>query len=78
MPKKILYNTDWFPTANENQQKMTDQFVQTLEAVLGVAHTKISFSDEWVHSKPKEASGKSLKDYLAKASDSLHAKAEHV
>ena len=68
MPEKILYNTDWFPTANKDQQRMTDQFVQRLETVVGAIHTKISFSDEWARSTPQAASGKSLKVYLAKAS----------
>lgn len=76
MPKKILYNTDWFPTANDDQQRMTDSFVEKLEAVLGITHTKVSFSDEWVRSRPGEASGKSLKDYLAKVSE-LWLLAEH-
>lgn len=66
MPKKILYNTDWFPTANDDQQKMTDQFVQTLEAILGVIRSKVSFSDEWARSAPDNLSKKPLKDYLSK------------
>lgn len=69
MPKKILYNTDWFTTANDDQQRMTDSFVEKLEAVFGITHTKLSFSDEWVRSRPGNSSGKSLKDYLAKVSE---------
>ena len=69
IPKKVLYNTDWFPTGNEDQQRMTDSFVEKLEAVLGITHTKISFSDEWARSRPEKSLGKSLKDYLAKVSE---------
>ena len=47
---------------------MTEQFIQTLEAVMGAFHTKISFSEKWAQYAPSEASNKSLKDYLAKAS----------
>ncbi|KAL8934633.1 MAG: hypothetical protein Q9216_005808 [Gyalolechia sp. 2 TL-2023] len=66
-PKRIIYNTDWFPTSDVGQQKMTDQFIQALEAAIGTTHTKMSFSDEWARSAPDGPSEKPLKDYLAKA-----------
>lgn len=68
MPKRIVYNTDWFPLSDGGQQRMTEQFIQTLEAVTGVLHTKMSFSEKWAQYAPDDASDKSLKDYLAKAS----------
>lgn len=50
---------------------MTEAFVEILEDFLGVRSVRISLSGEWLANGPRDAEGKSLKDFLAKVSEVL-------
>lgn len=45
---------------------MVDEFVEMLEADMGIKRTRFSFIERWARCRPPEANGKSLKTYLAK------------
>ena len=65
-PEKIIYPTDWFPVKDEGQQKMVEAFLEALEQVLGVTHTKISLEEEWARSGPDGLRDQILEHYLDK------------
>lgn len=65
-PRKILYATDFFPHQNPEQQAMVNEFVQSLEVLLGVKKTEISIAERWSQCPPGEAGQKSIRDYLDK------------
>ncbi|KAK0731878.1 hypothetical protein B0H67DRAFT_606478 [Lasiosphaeris hirsuta] len=54
-PTKLLYPTEWFLVANNEQQQMNDKFLNLLKSYLGLKH--IMFSRGGV-----EANGPSWKD----------------
>ena len=51
---------------NEGQQKMIEAFLEALEQVLGVTHTKISLEEEWTRSGPSKLRDQTLEHYLDK------------
>lgn len=65
---KIIYPTDWFPMANEAQQRMQDEFLTILEEYTGVKHTKVSLTDLWSSTAPEEHRKTTLSDYLKTSS----------
>ncbi|KAI1423369.1 hypothetical protein F5Y12DRAFT_758083 [Xylaria sp. FL1777] len=63
-PVEILYPTDWFPLQSEHQQKMTEEFLEHLEAFTLLKRTSVSIAEKWVQTAPEEFRGTSLKDFL--------------
>ncbi|KAF1955681.1 putative amidase [Byssothecium circinans] len=45
-PRRLIYPTDWYPVANEAQQKMNEMFLHALEEYFGVEHIKLSLIEE--------------------------------
>ncbi|KAI4091318.1 MAG: hypothetical protein LQ344_004177 [Seirophora lacunosa] len=54
----------FFPTANEDQQSLLDDYVCVLENYLKTTRTQFSLVERWADCPPEAAEGKSLKDYL--------------
>lgn len=63
-PMRILYPTEFFPTQNQAQQALLEQYVSILEEFLGVKRTTFSFVERWAEKPPAPAMGKSLEEYL--------------
>ncbi|KAL9045689.1 MAG: hypothetical protein Q9206_007249 [Seirophora lacunosa] len=55
---------EFFPTANEDQQSLLDDYVCVLENYLKTTRTQFSLVERWADCPPEAAEGKSLKDYL--------------
>lgn len=51
---------------------MNEEFLSSLEAVLGVKHTKVSLTELWEKSPPESANCKSIADYLANVNMSTY------
>lgn len=62
--KSLLYPTDWLPTGNDVQRHLVDEFVASIENVLGMKVTKISLVEKWKETAPEEVRGINLPDYL--------------
>ncbi|KAI1365578.1 hypothetical protein F5Y08DRAFT_352689 [Xylaria arbuscula] len=67
MPKEILYPTDFFPMANDEQQRLVERFVSDLESYLGVNVTRMSIAERWKNCPPAEAAGKTIQEFIDKA-----------
>ena len=65
-PGRILYPKEFFPTMNDSQQAILDEFVSVLENQLKVKRTIFSFTETWSKNPPAVAKGKSLQEYLEK------------
>lgn len=65
----IMYPLNYLPVANIAQMKMLDAFAADLTRISEVQSQKISIADEWHRKLPKEANGKSLRDFLEDVSD---------
>lgn len=63
-PTSIIYPSDYLPTNNLAQQEIIDQFIQELEASLGLKHTKLSFQKLWDERPPEAARGQSLEQFM--------------
>ncbi|KAF1954360.1 amidase signature enzyme [Byssothecium circinans] len=63
-PKRLIYPMDWYPVANEAQQKMNEAFLQALESSLGIQHTRISLLEEWSRTAPENLRNTALTEYL--------------
>ena len=63
--KSIIVLTDLMTEDTAQGQVILD-FVQDLESHLGVKAERVSMSDRWDQSPPREASGQRLHDFLAK------------
>ncbi|KAK9769981.1 putative Amidase [Seiridium cardinale] len=70
-PKKILYPLDFFPHSNPEHQAMVDEFISVLGKFLGTERVEFSIAERWSQCPPPEAKGKTLKEYLAKASSAF-------
>ncbi|KAK3946260.1 amidase 1 [Diplogelasinospora grovesii] len=66
-PRSILYPTDFFPSPDEVQQHLVDNFVNLLESFLQVKKTSFSFAERWAQNPPEEAKGRSLAEYTQKS-----------
>ncbi|KAL8833578.1 MAG: hypothetical protein Q9170_004193 [Blastenia crenularia] len=64
MPNKLIYPTDWYPVANEGQQRMNEAFLHALENYLGIKHTELSLREEWSRTAPEDFRNVSLDDFL--------------
>ncbi|KAJ3580057.1 hypothetical protein NPX13_g506 [Xylaria arbuscula] len=67
MPKEILYPTDFFPMANDEQQRLVERFVSDLKSYLGVKVTRMSIAERWKNCPPAEAAGKTIQEFIDKA-----------
>ena len=72
-PTRIIYPTDFFPHSNARQQAMVEEFISVLETFLGIKRTEVSIVEAWNEAPPKEAEGRSIKDYLARVSLNCYA-----
>ncbi|KAF2240819.1 putative amidase [Trematosphaeria pertusa] len=66
-PSKILYPKEFFPHSNAKHQSMVEELISILEKFLGTQRVEFSIADRWAQCPPEEASGKTLKEYLAKS-----------
>ena len=51
--------------ANENQQRMQEEFLAILEDYIGIKHTKVSLVELWKSTGPEQHRNTPLKEYLA-------------
>ncbi|KAK3933741.1 putative amidase [Diplogelasinospora grovesii] len=70
-PTRIWYPMDFFPHSNLRQQAMVDDFVETLEGILGVKRTVFSIAGKWDQCPPEKAQGKSLREFISKTAEYL-------
>ena len=63
-PVKILCPTEFFPTDNQGQDHLLNEFIKVLERYLGIERTVFSIRERWSSEPPKEALGQPLEEYL--------------
>jgi hypothetical protein len=63
--------------ANSEQQAMIDAFTTILEDYLGVPSERIDIKELWKANTPEAAGGKSLEEFLSKASTVLQPRPFH-
>lgn len=62
-PKRVLYPVDMIPV-DERQQEALDDFVMTLENLLGVEAQRIDIGAIWAENPPSEASDEDMQTYM--------------
>lgn len=70
LPNRILYPKDYFPLADPQQQALYEDFLQKLEAYLGVKRIEVNLARLWTDRPPSDvdAVGLPLQDYMKKVS----------
>lgn len=70
LPTRILYPKDFFPLANAEQQALYENFLQKLEAYLGVKRIEVNLAQLWADKPPSDsdAEGLKLQEYMKKVS----------
>ncbi|KAJ5709685.1 hypothetical protein N7493_009976 [Penicillium malachiteum] len=63
-PMEILCPTDWYPCTDENQQRMTEEFLVTLETHLGTKCRPLSLTKLWSQTAPIDFREPNLADFL--------------
>ena len=66
-PTSVIYPLEYFPTENKEQMRCIDSFVSDLESFLGIKASRISIAERWEHTKPEDANGQSVQEYLRDA-----------
>ncbi|KAM4065802.1 amidase [Hirsutella rhossiliensis] len=65
LPGRLVYPVDTFDgEASEDQQKLTAQFLRTLEVLNGIRADKVNMTATWTSNPPPEAQKQTLSEYL--------------